>query len=532
MTDKMTDNSSLFDSDAPLATGREHNINEFSVGEISGAVKRTLEGAFGRVRVRGEISRPNYHGSGHLYFTLKDADAAMDGVCWRGSVGKLGITLEEGMEVICTGRISSYPRSSKYQLVVEAVELAGEGALLKLLEDRRKKLTAEGLFDPDRKRDLPFLPEIIGVITSPTGAVIRDILHRLSDRFPRRVLLWPVIVQGDGAAEQVAHAINGFNACDPDGVVPRPNLLIVARGGGSLEDLWAFNEEVVVRAAAESDIPLISAVGHETDTTLIDFASDVRAPTPTAAAEMAVPVRADLETQLLDNQRRLVAGLERCWEDQRLQLEGLARGLPQPDHLLEEATQRLDSETDRLKLSVVNRLEQHRERVAGVGARLRHPRDVMKLAGERLSQTGERFGLAISLNLQNSKTRFDGLDTTVRLPNSIARIFESGQDRLSSQGQLLESLSYKSVLERGFVLVRDEAGMPVTRAAEAVEGSVIEIEFSDGSRGAAFDDDDGSKSKSMEPHAEANQASTNKAFVKKAAVKKPGPPDDSQGSLL
>ncbi|NKB22221.1 MAG: exodeoxyribonuclease VII large subunit [Alphaproteobacteria bacterium] len=523
----MTDNNSLFDSDAPSATGLEHNINEFSVGEISGAVKRTLEGAFGRVRVRGEISRPNYHGSGHLYFTLKDEDAAMDGVCWRGAVGKLGITLEEGMEVICTGRISSYPRSSKYQIVVEAVELAGEGALLKLLEDRRKKLTAEGLFDPDRKQDLPFLPEIIGVITSPTGAVIRDILHRLSDRFPRHVLLWPVIVQGDGAAEQVADAITGFNGCEPEGVVPRPDLLIVARGGGSLEDLWAFNEVVVVRAAAESDIPLISAVGHETDTTLIDFASDVRAPTPTAAAEMAVPVRADLEAQLLDSQRRLVAGLERCWEDQRLQLEGLARGLPQPDHLLEEAAQRLDSETDRLKLSIANRLEQHQERVAGVGARLRHPREVMTAAGERLSQTTERFDLAIMSNLQNSETRFAGLEASDRLPNAMTRIFKSGQDRLAGQGQLLESLSYKGVLERGFALVRDDDGRPVMQAADGVPGGAIEIEFADGSRGAIFDDGDPSKQKSAKAPVKAK-----KTPAKKAAQRKSSSPDDSQGSLL
>ena len=524
MTDKMTESNPLVDSDVPPATGLEHNINEFSVGEISNAVKRTLEGAFGRVRVRGEISRPNYHGSGHLYFTLKDQDAAMDGVCWRGSVGKLGLTLEEGMEVICTGRISSYPRSSKYQIVIEAVELAGEGALLKLLEDRRKKLTAEGLFDADCKQDLPFLPEIIGVITSPTGSVIRDILHRLSDRFPRRVLLWPVIVQGDGAAEQVAAAIRGFNACKPGGVVPRPNLLIVARGGGSLEDLWAFNEEVVVRAVAEGDIPLISAVGHETDTTLIDFASDVRAPTPTAAAEMAVPVRADLETQLLDSQRRLVAGLERCWEDQRLQLEGLARSLPQPDHLLEEAAQRLDSETDRLKLSVANRFEQHRVRVTGVGARLRHPRDVMTAVGERLSQMVERFGLAISSNVRNSETRFVGLEASVRLPNAMARIFETGQDRLAGQGQLLESLSYKGVLERGFALVRDGDGKPVMRSVGAVEGGAIEIEFADGSRGAVFD--------AGAPKSEKARAKVKKAPAKKAAAKKPGSPDDSQGSLL
>ena len=237
------------------------NIAEFTVGEIAGAVKRTLETTFERVRVRGEISRPNYHSSGHLYLTLKDADAALDGVCWRGNVGRLGMRLEEGMEVIATGRISSYPRSSKYQLVIESVELAGEGALLKLLEDRRKKLAAEGLFASERKRKLPYLPTVIGVVTSPTGAVIRDILHRLADRFPRHVLLWPVPVQGDGAAEKIAAAIRGFNALAPGGAIPRPDVLIVARGGGSLEDLWCFNEEVVVRATADSEIPLISAVG-------------------------------------------------------------------------------------------------------------------------------------------------------------------------------------------------------------------------------------------------------------------------------
>ena len=289
----------MTDNPPDLALPLEHNIAEFSVGEISRAVKRTLEGTFDRIRVRGEVSRPNYHGSGHLYFTLKDEEAVIDSVCWKGNVGRLGLTLEEGMEVICTGRISSYPRSSKYQIVIEAVELAGEGALLKLLEDRRKKLAAEGLFDPEAKQALPFLPDIIGVITSPTGAVIRDILHRLGDRFPRRVILWPCPVQGEGAADKIAAAIDGFNACTADGPIPRPDLIIVARGGGSLEDLWAFNEEIVVRAAAASAIPLISAVGHETDTTLIDFAADRRAPTPSAAAEMAVPVRAQLIGQMI-----------------------------------------------------------------------------------------------------------------------------------------------------------------------------------------------------------------------------------------
>ena len=267
------------------------NLPEHSVSELSEAIKRTLEGRFERVRVRGEISGFKRAASGHLYMALKDENAVLDAVCWRGLAGRLTVAPEDGLEVVATGRITSYPGRSKYQIVIESLELAGEGALLKLLEERRKKLAAEGLFDPERKRPPPFLPTVIGVVTSPTGAVIRDILHRLSDRFPRRVLVWPVLVQGKGAAEQVAAAIEGFNRLEPDGPVPRPDLIIVARGGGSLEDLWAFNEEVVVRAAAGSRIPLISAVGHETDTTLIDHAADLRAPTPTAAAEMAVPVR-------------------------------------------------------------------------------------------------------------------------------------------------------------------------------------------------------------------------------------------------
>ena len=260
------------------------NLPEFTVAELSQAVKRTIEGGFARVRVRGEVSGFKRAASGHLYMALKDEEAVLDAVCWRGVAARLALVPEDGLEVIATGRLTTYPGRSKYQIVIEQLELAGEGALLKLLEERRKKLAGEGLFDEARKQPLPFLPEVIGVVTSPTGAVIRDILHRLADRFPRPVLIWPVLVQGDGAAEQIAAAIAGFNALEDGGPVPRPDLLIVARGGGSLEDLWAFNEEVVVRAAAASAIPLISAVGHETDTTLIDFAADHRAPTPTAAA--------------------------------------------------------------------------------------------------------------------------------------------------------------------------------------------------------------------------------------------------------
>lgn len=479
----MTDNPSPAELDLPI----EHNVAEFSVGEISRAIKRTLEGSFERVRVRGEVSRPNYHGSGHLYFTLKDEDAVIDGVCWRGSVGRLGLTVEEGMEVICTGRISSYPRSSKYQIVIEAIELAGEGALLKLLEDRRKKLTAEGLFDPSQKQELPFLPDIIGVITSPTGAVIRDILHRLADRFPRRVILWPSPVQGEGAAEKVAAAIEGFNACTAESAIPRPDLLIVARGGGSLEDLWAFNEEVVVRAAAASDIPLISAIGHETDTTLIDFAADVRAPTPTAAAEMAVPVRADLLAQVIDSSRRVISGMARYQEDLRVRIEGLGRGLPQPDNLLEEARQRLDGESDRLGLSMKNRLVQQAERVDGLGNRLRHPRDVMNSAGDKLSQAGKQLKVAWDTVLRDRQGRFDGLDALNRLPISTGRQIAVAGDRLSAQSKLLDSYSYKGVLERGFALVRDAAGEPIKRAASLSSGDAVEIEFFDDKRGAVID---------------------------------------------
>src|SRR5215470_14149276 len=294
------------------------NLPEYTVSELSAAVKRSLEQGFSYVRVRGEVSGFKRHGSGHCYLSLKDTDAVLDGVIWRVTAQRMSLKPEDGLEVVCTGRITTYAGRSKYQLVIESMELAGVGALLKMLEDRRKRLAAEGLFDAARKRPLPYLPGVIGVVTSPTGAVIRDILHRLADRFPRRVLLWPVAVQGEGAAEQVATAIEGFNRLPETGPIPRPDLLIVARGGGSLEDLMAFNEEVVVRAAAASKIPLISAVGHETDTTLIDFASDKRAPTPTAAAEMAVPVRADLMGFVAERAVRLEGILFRLFEKQKL----------------------------------------------------------------------------------------------------------------------------------------------------------------------------------------------------------------------
>src|SRR5262245_51609380 len=357
--------------DLPIAAPLRSNLPEYTVSELARALKRSIEENFAVVRVRGEISGFKRHGSGHCYLSLKDADAVIDAVCWRMTAMRLGLKPEDGMEVVCTGRLTTFPGRSKYQLVIDTIELAGIGALLKLLEDRRRRLAAEGLFAPERKKKLPFLPEVIGIVTSPSGAVIRDILHRLADRFPRRVLLWPVAVQGEGAGAQVAAAINGFNRLPADGTVPRPQLIIVARGGGSLEDLMAFNEEIVVRAAAASAIPLISAVGHETDTTLIDHASDRRAPTPTAAAEMAVPVRLDLVSDLGTKSARLSGSLSRLFDQRRLHLAGLARGLPDPQDLIGVTAQRLDDRAERLRLAADRQLVAARRLLDIAAAKLR-----------------------------------------------------------------------------------------------------------------------------------------------------------------
>ena len=472
------------------------NLPEYSVGEISAALKRTVESEYGHVRVRGEISGFKRHGSGHLYLTLKDETAVLDAVCWRGTAGRLGIEPEDGLEVIATGRLTTYGARSKYQLVIEAMEVAGEGALLKQLEDRRKKLAAEGLFDEDRKSPIPFLPETIGIVTSPTGAVIRDILHRLADRFPRRVLLWPVAVQGEAAAAQIAAAIEGFNRLDMAGAPARPDVLIVCRGGGSLEDLWAFNEEVVVRAAAGSAIPLISAVGHETDTTLIDFASDRRAPTPTAAAEMAVPVRAELLAQVLDDEKRIVGAVDRLLGERRVRLEGLARGLPEPVRLLENAAQRLDDWSDRLRNGLTNRLERSRQTLARLLAGLSPTALVREIAGatDRLTRTGER------------------------LRPAAARLLERQRERLDSLGLRLESVSYNKVLERGFALVQRADGRAVARATSLKPGDDIAIRFHDG-----------------EAPARVSGKPVRKAEARKApagAKKKPTGRDRRQGELL
>jgi exodeoxyribonuclease VII large subunit len=448
------------------------NIAEYTVSELSQALRRSIEDEFGQVRVRGEVSGFKRHGSGHCYFALKDSDAVLDAVCWRMTAIRLSVKPEDGMEVVCAGRLTTFPGRSKYQLVVDSIELAGIGALLKLLEDRRQRLAAEGLFAAERKRKLPFLPEVIGVVTSPTGAVIRDILHRLADRFPRRVLIWPVAVQGEGAAAQIAAAIAGFNRLPQASVsrggvlrtVPRPDLIIVARGGGSLEDLMAFNEEIVVRAAAASAIPLISAVGHETDTTLIDHASDRRAPTPTAAAEIAVPVRLDLVADLAGKSSRLSGGLSRVFSERRMYLAGLARGLPLPQDLIGNAAQRLDDRAERLRLAAERHLRgaRHRLDIAAVRLRPEVLRADLARAGDRLAQA-------------------DG-----RLAAATARAIEACRDSLDNFAGRLATHSerHESLLARGYVVVRDGAMRVLTEAAAIKAGEGLELEFYDGKVGA------------------------------------------------
>ncbi len=440
------------------------NLPEYSVSELSQALKRTVEDAYGLVRVRGELSGFKRATSGHLYLALKDADALMDGVMWKGQAARLRFVPEDGLEVIATGRLTTYPGRSKYQIVIEAMEPAGAGALMALLEERKRKLLAEGLFDANRKRALPHLPEVIGIVTSPTGAVIRDILHRLADRFPRHVLVWPVLVQGDGAAAQIAQAIDGFNALDPDGPIPRPDVLIVARGGGSIEDLWAFNEEIVVRAAASSTIPLISAVGHETDTTLIDFASDLRAPTPTAAAEFAVPVRAELRESVADLGRRLELATQRLAKDRRTSLDALTRNWPLAERLLEVPRQRLDLAADRLPRALSGLVRLGEARLA-------------RTAG-RLSPQNLQARLAEGHRRQNDLGR--------RLKPAAARLITDKKNALQAVGRLMDSLSYRSVLSRGFALVRDDAGRPVMKAADTRASARIQIEWLDGSQQAVI----------------------------------------------
>ena len=463
-----------------------HNLAELTVSELSAAIKRTLESGFERVRVRGEISGFKRAGSGHLYLQLKDEAACIEAVVWRSTAIRLGLNPEDGMEVVATGRITSYAERSKYQLVIDRLELAGLGALLKLLEDRKKKLAAEGLFDAARKRPLPLLPNVIGVVTSPSGAVIRDILHRLEDRFPRHVLLWPVLVQGEGAAQQVANAIRGFNALPVGGRVPRPDVLIVARGGGSLEDLMAFNEEIVVRAAAASTIPLISAVGHETDTTLIDFASDRRAPTPTAAAEMAVPVRADLIAEVAQCGHRLARAASRQLAEQRLTIEGLGRGLPDPVRLIQEKSQQLDHWIERKDNARRSFFDRKRDALNALAGRLRTPRDQIASMKNALSFALSHLSMCVSAAIDRSGHRLDNAGAHLR-PKLLRDLVERRADALASCAALLESYSYEHVLKRGFALVRDQDDQPLTSAAALSSGMPVTLQFHDGRARALVD---------------------------------------------
>jgi len=412
------------------------NAPALSVTELSMSLKRTIETSYGRVRVRGEISGFKRHASGHCYFSLKDEGACMDAVVWRGSAQALAFRPEDGAEVIATGKLTTYPGRSKYQIVVERMELAGEGALMALLDKRRRALAAEGLFDVERKRKLPFLPRVIGVVTSPTGAVIRDILHRLEDRCPTHVIVWPVPVQGEGASAKVAQAIRGFGAIEPGGPVPRPDLLIVARGGGSTEDLWAFNEEEVVRAAAESPIPLISAVGHETDTTLIDFASDRRAPTPTAAAEIAVPVRSELMALVDDLGRRSASCLTVHARRARERLDLTVHRWPQPEALFAPVTQRVDDLVGRLPRALAARAAHARADLSAVAPRLRS-----ELLSDRVSRA---------------------------------------RDQLASLWRLAELAHPDRPLKRGFARVTDRAGKTLTHAADAIAARELKLHFGDG----------------------------------------------------
>ncbi|GAC1335997.1 MAG: exodeoxyribonuclease VII large subunit [Beijerinckiaceae bacterium] len=484
------------------------NTPELTVSELSAALKRTVEDRFGYVRVRGEIS--NYrgpHSSGHAYFCLKEQGARLDAVVWKTTLQRLKTKPEEGLEIVATGRVTTFPGKSSYQIVIDAIEPAGIGALMALLDERRRRLAAEGLFDAARKRPIPYLPSVIGVVTSPTGAVIRDIVHRIRDRFPRRVIVWPVRVQGETSAAEVGAAIRGFNALELG--FPRPDVLIVARGGGSLEDLLSFSEELVVRATVEGLIPLISAIGHETDTTLIDFAADLRAPTPTGAAEKCVPVRAELLGNLADAGRRLGGASRRHVERRRGDFRALARALPAAESVLAFPRQRLDRAGHRLASRATGSINERHLRVERAARLLaRHsPQAEFATARGRLDGAAKRLVGAYAATLrfatqrhandsarivslsQRLATRAGGEIETQRqrvsvLQTRIARAERSCDERrrekLASLAQLLRTLGYRQVLARGFALVRDAGGRPLHRVAELEPGDRLDLEFADG----------------------------------------------------
>ncbi|BBC80399.1 exodeoxyribonuclease VII large subunit [Acetobacter orientalis] len=458
------------------------NVPEYTVSEISGAIRRTLEGTFGRVRVRGEITEFKRYPSGHIYFSLKDEHGKISGVVWRGSVSRLGLVPENGLEIIATGKISAYGERSSYQLVVERMEYAGEGALLARIERLRLKLAEEGLFDAARKRSLPLLPQVIGVVTSAQGAVLHDICTTLARRFPRRVVVWPVAVQGEGAAAQVCAAINGFSRLEAGGRVPRPEVLIVARGGGSLEDLMAFNDEGVVRAAAGCSIPLISAVGHETDTTLIDFASDRRAPTPTAAAEMAVPVRTEVLADLEHRGARALGALSRQLQTGRLRLDRAAAALPDLPSLLQTARMQLDDRGRRLEVALPGFVQKQRANLVAVERHM--PSVETLLAGRRtrvaLLGNGLQSGLRHSLQVREAR-----LGRLRISPAPLAALVRERTARLVGMAGQLAAVSPRAVLARGYALVTAQ-GQPVTSAKALKVGEAVQLTFGDGTQDAVI----------------------------------------------
>jgi exodeoxyribonuclease VII large subunit len=525
------------------------NAVEFSVSDLSNAIKQALEDGFGFVRLRGEISGfRGPHSSGHCYFALKDDKARIEAVIWRGTVGRLKCKPAEGLEVIATGRVTTYPGSSKYQIVIDMLEPAGIGALMALLEERKKKLGAEGLFDEARKRKLPHLPMVVGIITSPTGAVIRDMLHGFDERFPAHVVVWPVRVQGETSAVEVAAAINGFNTVQPGGRIPRPDVLIVARGGGSLEDLWSFNEELVVRAAANSKIPLISAVGHETDWTLIDLAADARAPTPTKAAEWAVPNYSDLLDATGKLGLRLGTAARRVVESARTHFKAAARGLPRLDELLALPRQRFDAAERRLARALLGNTQAHGRRLAGVAPRLQ-PRLLhirIERAADRLERVARRKEQALGQGIAARRARFERLagrlslrpvarrladrrerlaELTLRLPQCFQAGLSHRRRAVAAQEQLLGALSYQGVLRRGFALVRDAAGRTVRSVAGLAPGQGLDVELADGNVAAEV-----RTTQAKQPVA-AHLAERNTSAPPRAASK-PKKPPEGQGSLF
>ncbi len=458
------------------------NVHEFTVSELANDLKRTIERTYGHVRVRGELGRVTIAKSGHCYLDVKDDKAVINSIIWKGVMGRLSMRPEEGMEVICEGKLSSYPGRSNYQLIIDKMELAGAGALMALFEKRKKMLAAEGLFDQDRKRELPFLPKTIGVVTSPTGSVIRDILHRISDRFPSHVVVWPVLVQGEKAADQIAAAITGFNHAHKDGGFPKPDVLIVARGGGSMEDLWCFNEERVARAAAASDIPIISAIGHETDWTLIDFVVDYRAPTPTGAAEVAVPVLADYLVTVQDYGVRLSRGLTRNLGEKRAGLT--AAKMPKLEAVLAPPRQRLDlarlPNPELLLAPKIQKLALMSARIPALGQLLNQPQNRLNLLSARLRPD------TLKTRTRHHSEKLSAVSGRAR--QAIERKLSAQTDRLVRASALLEAYSYQGVLARGYALVTTGEGELVRTSKSLKSGQEVTLSFHDGTQQAVIND--------------------------------------------